>query len=186
MKGVRMVDKDIEKVLIGKDQIKQAVERMAKEINKDYIGESLIVICVLKGSTVFYADLVRELDLDIRFDFITVASYGDGVTSSGHVIVKQDLTENITGKNVLIVEDVIDSGRTIMRLREIMMDRKPKSLKVASLLIKPTRQEIPVDAEYIGIEVPDEFVVGYGLDYAGKYRNLKDIVVLSRSVYEKE
>ena len=181
-----MIGNDIEKILISKEQISTAVKEMANKINNDYKGKSLVVVCVLKGSTIFFADLVRELDVEVSFDFITVASYGDGVASSGHVIVKQDLTEIITGKNVLVVEDIIDSGRTIMRLREILADRKPQSLKVASLLVKPSRHEVAVNAEYIGLEIPDEFVVGYGLDYAGKYRNLKDIAVLSRSAYTKQ
>lgn len=178
-----MKDVQTDKTLISERQIAMKVKELANKINTDYKGESVIAICVLKGSSVFFADLVRELDIDVRFDFITVASYGDGMASSGHVIVKQDVTEIITGKNVLIVEDIIDSGRTIMRLREIIMDRKPASLKVATLLVKPSKHEVPVYAEYVGFEVPDEFVVGYGLDYAGKYRNFKDIMVLSRSEY---
>lgn len=174
---------DIQRVLVTKEKVKETIEKMGAQITKDFAGEELIVVCILKGSCIFFSDLVREIDLDVKFDFMILSSYGDGSSTSGNVLVKKDLSEDIKGKNVLVVEDIIDSGRTIKRLKEILAEREPKTLKVATLLDKPERREVDVTTDYVGVVIPDEFVVGYGLDYAQNYRNLKDVCVLSPSVY---
>ena len=174
---------DIEKVLITKEEISARVAELGAQITQDFKGEELIVVCVLRGSIMFFADLIREINLDMQIDFMVLCSYGDSTNTSGYVVVKQDLACDIKGKNVLIVEDIVDSGRTIKRLREILNEREPKSLKIATLLDKPTRREVEVNTDYTGMSIPDEFVVGYGLDYAQHYRNMKEICVLSPKVY---
>ncbi len=174
---------DIERVLITKEEIATRVAEIGKQITEDFQGEELVVVCVLRGSIMFFADLIREINLAIQIDFMVLSSYGDSTNTSGHVVVKQDLACDIKGKNVLIVEDIVDSGRTIKRLREILNEREPKSLKIATLLDKPTRREVEVSTDYTGMSIPDEFVVGYGLDYAQHYRNMKEICVLSPKVY---
>ncbi len=178
-----MVNKDIQSVLICESEIKEIVKGLATKINKDYIGEQLLVVCMLKGSCIFFSDLIRELDLDIRLEFMRISSYGNSAKTSNNVKIIHDLQEDIKGKNVLIVEDIIDSGRTIKNLKELLAKREPKSLRVATMLDKPDRREVDINGEYIGKVIPNEFVVGYGLDYAQKYRNLKDICVLAKSVY---
>lgn len=175
---------DIEKVLITKEDIATRVREIGAQVTEDFKGEELVVVCVLRGSIVFFADLIREIDLDIQIDFMVLSSYGDSTNTSGHVVVKQDLACDIKGKNVLVVEDIVDSGRTIKRLREILYDREPKCLKIVSLLDKPSRREVEVNTDYTGISIPDEFVVGYGLDFDQHYRNMKDICVLSPKVYK--
>ncbi len=178
-----MVNKDIQSVLICESEIKEIVKGLATKINKDYSGEQLLVVCMLKGSCIFFSDLIRELDLDIRLEFMRISSYGNSAKTSNNVKIIHDLQEDIKGKNVLIVEDIIDSGRTIKNLKELLAKREPKSLRVATMLDKPDRREVDINGEYIGKVIPNEFVVGYGLDYAQKYRNLKDICVLAKSVY---
>lgn len=178
-----MVNKDIQSVLICESEIKEIVKDLATKINKDYSGEQLLVVCMLKGSCIFFSDLIRELDLDIRLEFMRISSYGNSAKTSNNVKIIHDLQEDIKGKNVLIVEDIIDSGRTIKNLKELLAKREPKSLRVATMLDKPDRREVDINGEYIGKVIPNEFVVGYGLDYAQKYRNLKDICVLAKSVY---
>lgn len=179
-----MFEQDMEKVLITREEIAVKVRELGKQITEEFKGEQLIVVCILRGSCVFYADLIRELELDVKLDFMVLSSYGDNSSTSGHVVVKQDLAENIKGKNVLVVEDIIDSGRTIKRLKEILLEREPKKLKIVTLLDKPSRREVDITTDFTGISIPDEFVVGYGLDFAQKYRNLKDICVLSPKVYK--
>ena len=176
---------DIEKVLILKEEIATIVKNLGEQITKDFLGEELIVVCILKGSCIFFSDLVREIKLDVKFDFMVLSSYGNSTTSSKDVKIIKDLSENIKGKNVLIVEDIIDSGRTIKSLTELLMVREPKCLKVVTMLDKPERREVDIVTDYNGKVIPDEFVIGYGLDYAQNYRNLKDICVLSPSVYIK-
>ena len=175
---------DIEKVLITKEELAIRVGELGKQITEDFKGEELVVVCVLRGSIVFFSDLIREIDLDMQIDFMVLSSYGDSANTSGHVVVKQDLACDIKGKNVLVVEDIVDSGRTIKRLREILSDRDPKSLKIVTLLDKPSRREVEVSTDYTGMSIPDEFVVGYGLDFAQHYRNMKEICVLSPKVYQ--
>ena len=167
------------KPLLTSDQIQKRTSELAEQIRADYAGEMVLAVGVLKGSFLFLADLIRQLGDEIMIDFVLVSSYGDGTESSGIVQIRKDLDINIEGKNVLIVEDIVDTGATLSHLLELLMTRRPKSLKVVALLSKPEarRQEAPID--YVGFEIPNEFVVGYGLDHAERYRNLPYIAVLS-------
>jgi hypoxanthine phosphoribosyltransferase len=167
------------KPLLTSEQIQRRTAELAEQIRADYKGETVLAVGVLKGSFLFLADLIRQLGDEIMIDFVLVSSYGDGTESSGIVQIRKDLDINIEGKNVLIVEDIVDTGATLSHLLELLMTRRPKSLKVVALLSKPEarRQEAPID--YVGFEIPNEFVVGYGLDHAERYRNLPYIAVLS-------
>ncbi len=167
------------RILISSDQIQQRVREMAADIERDYQGP-LYVVSVLKGAFIFVADLTRAIQkMPVRIEFMAISSYGNQKTSSGQVKVTRDLDVNIEGQDVLIVEDIIDSGITLSYLKRLLAQRHPKSLAIATLLDKPERRVQPVDVKYIGFQIPDEFVVGYGLDYAEDYRNLPDICVLS-------
>ena len=157
------------KVLISEEQINEKLKELANQIMKDYEGKTIHLIGILRGSVVFMVDLARYLDQDVLFDFMDVSSYGDGTESSGSIKILKDLDEPLTGKDVLIVEDIIDSGRTLSHLKEMLLGRNPKSLKICTLLDKPDRRVSDVTPDYVGFTIPDEFVVGYGLDY------LKDI-----------
>ncbi|MBO5713428.1 MAG: hypoxanthine phosphoribosyltransferase [Clostridia bacterium] len=176
---------EIEKVLVSEDEIKVAVKNLANQLNIDYAGEKPIVVCILKGSIFFTADLVRELNIPVTIDFMSVSSYGSGTISSGELKVKKDLSFDITGRHVILIEDIIDSGNTLYKLKNLLLERNPASIKIAALLNKPDRRVTPINADYCCFTIPDEFVVGYGLDYDERYRTLKDVCVLSRSVYEK-
>jgi hypoxanthine phosphoribosyltransferase len=170
---------EVDRILVSKEQIAQRVKTLAAEINRDYKGKRLLVVCILRGAVIFAADLVRELDLDdVALDFIAVASYGAGKTSSGEVRMVQDLKDPIEGRDVLIIEDIIDTGLTLSYLCNLLLARKPASLKIAALLDKPERRRAEINADYAGFCIPDEFVVGYGLDYNQKFRNLPDIRLL--------
>src|SRR6266481_7349306 len=163
---------------------------MGAEITRDFSGESVIFVGVLKGASIFLSDLARHVDLDATFDFIGVASYGNrpspaqelvsGWDSTGEVRLTKDMDQSMIGKNVVLVEDILDTGLTLTYLKKMLMARQPKSLKIAALLDKPSRRKQPIQADYVGFSIPDEFVVGYGLDYAEKYRNLPDICVVPR------
>jgi hypoxanthine phosphoribosyltransferase len=168
----------ISDVIISRDEIAAAVNRLAREISEDYQGKELVVIGILKGAAVFLADLIRKIDCPMIMDFMQVSSYYNGTVSSGNVRIKKDLDYDISGKDVLIVEDIIDSGVTMQCLIRELFARNPNSIKVAAAFDKPSRRKVDFKADYVGIEVPDEFIVGYGLDYAGKYRNLPDVCVL--------
>jgi len=163
---------------ISTDAIRLRVEALATEIRDAVDTESLLVVCVLKGSMVFFADLVRALGGDTRFDYIAVSSYGEGQESSGHVRLIADLTQPIQGKDVLIVEDIVDTGRTIRYLHEMLKARTPKSLRIVTLLDKPSRRVVDVNVDHVGFVIPDKFVVGYGLDFGEKYRALPFIAQL--------
>lgn len=176
---------EIEKVLFSEEQLKSAVEKIAGEINRDYEGKEPVLIGILKGSVVFMADLMREISVDCTTDFMSVSSYGGGTETSGSVRIRKDLDRSITGKDVIVIEDILDSGTTLSHLLEILEVRRPNSLKLCVLLDKPERRVTPVKYDYVGLTVPDEFIVGYGLDYDEKYRNLPYIGVLKREVYEK-
>ena len=166
------------KVLLRKSQIRQKVRQLARQIERDFKGEPLHLVCILKGACIFLADLLRELDLPVSVDFIAVSSYGKGSLPSGEVRITKDLDHSIENLNVIIVEDILDTGLTLNYLYRILQTRKPKSLKIAALLDKPARRikEVPVD--YVGFKIPDAFVVGYGLDYGERYRNLPDVCVM--------
>ncbi len=174
----------LEKILIDEEKINKRVTEIAEEIDKIYGDETVYLICILKGSTPFTVDLMKKIKTDVNLDFICASSYGSG-TTSGTLNITKDVSIDVSGKNVLIVEDIIDSGNTLNKLRELMMGRNPKSLRIATLLDKPSRRVVNVPVDFVGFEIPDEFIVGYGLDYNEKYRNLPYIGVLSRSVYEK-
>lgn len=173
----------IEKVLFTEEQIKERVKEIAKSINEEYKGKKVLMLCILKGSVVFFADLVRELDIDCKFDFMVVSSYGASATTSGQVMIIKDLSESIEDTNVVIVEDILDTGTTLGYLKNILLQRNPASLKICTLLDKPARRTNDLKADFSGFEIPDEFVVGYGLDYAESYRNLPFVGVLSPKVY---
>ena len=169
-----------DRILISSEQIQQRVQEMGAEIEKDYPEGPIYLISILKGSFIFMADLARALKrTSVRIEFMAISSYGNQKSSSGQVKVTRDLDVNIEGHHVLIVEDIIDSGVTLSYLTRVLKQRHPKTLEIATLLDKPERRIQPVDVKYIGFKIPDEFVVGYGLDYAEDYRNLSDIRVLS-------
>ena len=165
-------------VLIGEEELEARIKEMAAKISEDYAGESVHFLCILKGSVFFTCALAKALTIPATFDFMCVSSYGDGTKSSGIVRISKDTDETIEGKNVLVVEDIIDSGRTLAYLLEVLKQRKPKSLKLCTLLDKPSRRVTDVHVDYTGFVIEDRFVVGYGLDYAQKYRNLPYIGVV--------
>lgn len=166
--------RDIKEIkdFLSKDKIASRIKELAAKINTDYAGQELTMVGVLNGSFMFAADLVRELTMPVQIEFMAASSYGEGVTSSGVVKINLDLKTNIEGKNVLLVEDIVDTGLTITNLIDVLKTRKPKTLKLCSLLYKPARIKHPVKIDYLAFEIPDHFVVGYGLDFAGKYREL--------------
>lgn len=178
------------KVLISRENVAERVRELGAQITKDFMGQSVILVGVLKGAAIFLSDLARNTALDATFDFIGVTSYGNrptptqelksGWDSTGEVKLIKDLDQSIKDKNVILVEDILDTGLTMTYLKKMLMARQPKSLKVAALLDKPSRRKLPLEGDYIGFSIPDEFVVGYGLDYAEKYRNLPDICVIPR------
>jgi hypoxanthine phosphoribosyltransferase len=165
-------------VLLDEEKIHRRVKELAAQISADYRGRPLHLLGILKGSWVFMADLIRHLDLEVTVDFLGFSSYGDGQTTSGQVRITKDLDASIEGMDVLVVEDILDTGHTFQYLRGLLTRRKPKSMKVVTLLDKPSRRINPVTADYIGFTIPDAFVVGYGLDFAQKYRGLPDVRVL--------
>jgi len=168
------------KILIRRTEIQKRVQAVARQITKDFQGQRVHLVGVLKGACIFLSDLAREIDLETSLDFIAVSSYGAKKESSGQVRVNKDLDSSIAGLNVILVEDILDTGLTVNYLRRILLQRRPKILKVAALLDKPSRRIIKaIQADYVGFAIPDEFVVGYGLDYAEKYRNLKDVCILT-------
>ncbi len=166
------------KVLFTRDQIAHRVREMAEQITRDFAGQSIIFVGVLKGASIFLGDLARQVALDATFDFISVASYGAGTRTSGEVRMNKDVDSSMADKNVIIVEDILDTGLTMGFLRKLFLAHQPRALKVAVLLDKACRRIEPVQADYVGFVIPDEFVVGYGMDYAERYRNLPDICVL--------
>jgi hypoxanthine phosphoribosyltransferase len=169
-----------ERILLSSSQIQQRVQEMAAQIESDYPAGPLYVVSVLKGAFIFVADLVRAIKQpSVRIEFMAISSYGNEKTSSGQVKVTRDLDANIEGQDVLIVEDIIDSGVTLNYLKRLLAQRHPKSLAIATLLDKPERRIVPVEVKYTGFQIPDEFVVGYGLDFAEDYRNLSDIRILT-------
>ena len=174
---------DIKKVLIGEDELRAIVKRLGEQITGDYKGKDVLLIGILKGSVIFMADLMRAIDLPCNIDFMAVSSYGSGTESSGRVKINKDLDNDIQGKDIIIIEDILDSGKTLYYIRDILSARKPASIKICTLFDKPERREADIKADYIGSLVPNEFIVGYGLDYAEYYRNLPFIGVLKEEVY---
>ena len=166
-------------VLIDNDKLMKRVKEMAEELDKEYAGKTVHLIGILKGSVFFMTDLAKNMKSDVTMDFISVSSYGDGTESSGIVRLNKDLDESIEGKNVVIVEDIVDSGRTLSYVRKLFEDRRPASLKIITLLDKPERRVVDCKVEMSGFVIPDKFIIGYGLDYAQKYRNLPYIAVIN-------
>ena len=175
---------DIVEVLFTERQIAVIVERIGKEISRDYRGKNLLLVSVLKGSVVFMADLMRSIDIPARIDFMATSSYGSGVKTSGVVKIVKDLDIELEGYDIVIVEDMLDSGKTLSYLLDILQSRGPRSIRICTLFDKPERREVDVQATYTGAEIPDAFIVGYGLDYDEKYRNLPFVGILKPSVYE--
>lgn len=180
-----MMQNDILKVLITQEELKCKIKELGKQIENDYMGKNLLVVGVLKGAVLFIADLIREINLPLSIDFMAVSSYGSSTQSSGVVRIIKDLEKDIQDKDLLIVEDIIDSGLTLSYLIENLKSRNPKSIKLCTLLDKPDRRKAEVKIDYKGFAIPDEFVVGYGLDYAETYRNLPYVCVLKPEVYTK-
>lgn len=176
---------DIKNVLVSEEEIEQVVLRLGKQITEDYTGKNLLLCSILKGSVVFMSDLIRAIKIPCRIDFMAVSSYGNSAKSSGIVKIVKDLDINLEGYDLLIVEDILDSGKTLSYLKEILLKRNPKSLRICTFMDKPERRESDIKADYTGIAVPDEFVVGYGLDFDERYRNLPYVGILKPEVYEK-
>ena len=175
---------DVDRVLLDEQQIRDRLAELGQQIAEDYADEPPVLVGVLRGAVMVMADLARQIDLKVEMDWMAVSSYGSGTKSSGVVRILKDLSGDITGRNVLIVEDIIDSGLTLKWLLSNLHSRGPKSVEIAALLRKPDAARVEIDVKYIGFDIPNEFVIGYGLDYAENYRNLPYVGVLARSVYE--
>lgn len=175
--------KDVESILISQEKLENIVNSLAKQIEKDYNGREFIMVGLLKGSIVFMAELMTKIDLDFEIDFMVASSYGGGTESSGKVKILKDLSVDPKGKDILIVEDIVDSGNTLNFVVNHLVTQGAKSVKICTLCDKPSRRKVPLVPDYCGAEIPDEFIVGYGLDYDEKYRNLPYIGILKRSVY---
>lgn len=175
---------DIEKIVYSKEDLAQCVQKLGREISKDYAGKEIVAIAILKGAVVFFSDLVRAIDVPVHLDFMAASSYGASTKSSGTVKILKDLDYAVENKHVLIIEDIVDSGLTLNYLLDNIKQRKPASVKLCALLNKPERRKVNVHIDYCGFDVPDEFLVGYGLDYAEKYRNLPFIGILKPAIYE--
>ena len=174
---------DLECVLLKEEEIKAGVKKLGEQLTKDYEGKTPLFICILRGSIVFFADLIRCVDLPLQIDSMAVSSYGSGTETSGMIKMEKDLRDDVTGRDVVIVEDIVDTGRTLFYLKEDLKKRGAKSVKLVTLLDKPARRQTEIEADYACFVIPDAFVVGYGLDYNEKYRNLPDIGVLHPRVY---
>lgn len=183
MDSTAKIYEDLTSILVTREEIKEAVKKLGAQITHDYQGRDLMVIGILKGAIVFYSDLIREIDLPLRTDFMAVSSYGSATKSSGVVQLRKDLDRPVEGMDVLIVEDIVDSGMTLSYLKRVFEDRGAASVRIATLLDKPARRRVDLKADYFCFTIPDEFVVGYGLDYDEKYRNLPDIGVLHPRIY---
>ncbi len=174
---------DLDRILVTREEIAQAVRSLGAQITRDYEGKDLVLLCILKGAIVFFSDLMREIDLPVGTEFMAVSSYGSATKTSGVVQIRKDLDHDITGKHILIVEDIVDSGVTLSYLKKHLTGRGAASIRIATLLDKPAGRRVELKADYVCFEIPGDFVVGYGLDWNEKYRNLPDIGVLSPSVY---
>ena len=177
---------DVERILFTQEELARRVGELGEQITADYAGKEVAVASVLRGSYIFMADLTRAIQLPITVDFMAVSSYGSGTVSSGQVEIKKDLSDSIEGKDLIIVEDILDSGNTLYYLMDVLRARKPASIRICTLLDKPERRSKPIAADYVGFSIPDAFVVGYGLDYDEKYRNLPYVGVLKPEIYEGE
>ena len=177
---------DIEEILVSEERLRQIVNELGERISRDYKDKRLVLVSVLKGSVIFMADLMRTVTIPCRIDFMSVSSYGAGVKSSGVVKIIKDLDQPIDGCDVLVIEDILDSGMTLSYILELLLKRNPASIRLCALFDKPERRKVDMTADYVGMSVPDKFIVGYGLDYAERYRNLPYVGVLKPSVYGEE
>ncbi|MGN1031534.1 MAG: hypoxanthine phosphoribosyltransferase [Butyricicoccaceae bacterium] len=178
------VHQDILKVMFEEEQLQRKAAEIGAQISRDYAGKNPLIVGILKGSCMFFADLVRRIDIPCTIDFMAVSSYGKGAVSSGEVLIIKDLSYPVTDRHVILVEDILDSGRTLSNLMRVLSARDAASVEICTLLDKPSGRKVEVDAKYSGFEVPDAFLVGYGLDYAEKYRNLPYIGILKPEVYQ--
>ena len=176
---------DVEQILYTEEDLRRRIRELGAQIAADYAGRTPMLVSVLRGSYIFMADLTRAIDLDLTVDFMAVSSYGAGTVSSGQVEIKKDLSDTIEGRDLIIVEDILDSGNTLHYLMEVLQARKPASIRLCTLMDKPERRTKPITADYVGFTIPDAFIVGYGLDYDERYRNLPYVGILKHSVYEK-
>ena len=177
--------KDVKQILYTEEELRRRVKELGSQITADYYGRRPMLISVLRGSYIFMADLTRAINLNVTVDFMAVSSYGAGTVSSGQVEIKKDLSDSIEGRDLIIVEDILDSGNTLYYLLEVLRARKPASIRLCTLMDKPERRTKPITADYAGFTIPDAFIVGYGLDFNERYRNLPYVGVLKESVYEK-
>lgn len=178
--------KDLERILLTREQIHEAVKKLGQQITKDYADRPPVMVCILKGAMMFFSDLVREIDLPLTTDFMSISSYGSSTKSSGVVRILKDLDRDISGRDVIVVEDIVDSGLTLSYLTDVLKTRNAASVSIVTLLDKPARRKVPLTVEYSCFSIPDAFVVGYGLDYDEKYRNLPDIGVLHPRIYTNQ
>lgn len=176
---------DIQEILFSEEVLSKRIKELANEISEDYKGKNLVIVGILKGSVLFAAELIKNISVPCEIDFMAVSSYGDSTETSGVVRILKDLDSNIEGKDILLVEDIVDTGITLTYLLKYLQARKANSIEIVSLLNKPVRRKADLDVKYIGFEVPDGFIVGYGIDYAEKYRNLPFIGILKPEIYEK-
>lgn len=175
---------DLKQILLDQETIAKRVLELGREIDRDYADEPPVLVCILKGSISFFADLMRAISLPIQIEFMSASSYYNATVSCGEVTIKNDLDDKIVGKRVLLVEDIVDSGRTLSAIKQDLLNKGAKSLKICTLLDKPYGRKTQIDVDYVGFTIPDEFVVGYGLDYAQKYRNLPYVGVLKPEIYK--
>lgn len=177
---------DLTRVLISREEIRAAIKELAILLNREYQGKELMCICILKGAVLFFTDLIRELDLPLTIDFMAISSYGNSAKTSGEVRMQKDLDQSVMGKDLLVIEDIVDSGLTLAYIMDVLSKRGARSVKLATLLDKPERRKNDLKVDYSCFTIPNEFVVGYGLDYAEKYRNLPDIGVLDPRIYTED
>ena len=184
MENNRAMYQDLESILYTKEELAKAVKKLGQQITQDYAGKKPVMVCILKGASVFFCDLIREIDLPLEIDFMVVSSYGASTKTSGEVKMVKDLDRSILGRDVIVVEDIVDSGMTLSFLKRTLLSRGASSLRIATLLDKPARRRVELEVDYSCFNIPDAFVVGYGLDYDETYRNLPDIGILSPRIYE--
>lgn len=176
---------DVDYVMLSAEEIEKRVKELAAQMDKLYEGRKPVVVCILKGSVLFFTDLIRNMKTDVELDFMAVSSYGSGTKSSGELKINKDLSGDIKDRDVLIVEDIIDSGNTLYKLKKMLIARQPASVNIITLLDKPERREVPMEPDYTGFVIEDKFVIGYGLDYAEDYRNLPYVGILKPCVYSE-
>ncbi|MDD3400067.1 MAG: hypoxanthine phosphoribosyltransferase [Eubacteriales bacterium] len=186
MRGKEFMAQNLSEVLLSEEQIKQRVHELGEQISKDYEGKDVILVCILKGACIFFSDLARAMTIHMQMDFMGISSYGNAQKTSGIVRITRDMDLSITDKHVIIAEDIMDSGLTLTHLTKLLSSRNPASLRICCLLDKPERRECEITPDYCGFIVPNKFVVGYGLDYCGEYRNLPYVGVLKKEVYSEK